>query len=212
VVHGESLRHPQHVRVVLPVVVERPQGQRPDALDVVEVKVLVADEAQPVSIGLRAVELGRVERDRRRVRMLLPAAAAADVHEDVAPVGELSHEVGGRLDHASEVGDDLQGVDCAELVPDELVRNAPRVERQDPLISDEDRGTVENVEVRSEEGAQLPLESLEAGRDGARAGRGLDRDGHGMSDLPGQTFLAVFSQASARPAPSPARKLTTFFG
>ncbi len=175
VVVRPALHQPEHLRVVLGLVVERSERHGTDALDEPQVEVLVRDEPEEVEVGLLLLEDERARLARRRVEVLEPAAAArVEVeNEDVLLVGQrVAEDRGARLDDLSEVGLQSLGVVVA-LSPDgDLVRLSERLELEDLDRSRLDGRIDEPVvvgrdeRVRAERSARDgDAASLEPGRD-----------------------------------------------
>ena len=130
VVVGEPFSHPQALRVVLGLVVERAEFHRPQALDVPVVEVLVADEVQPVHVGAAGARGEAARHGEERVLVLEAAAGLGHhVQEEVVGIVERPHRGPAGLDDLLHVGGGAVGVEERRIALEhQVVRLAVDVE------------------------------------------------------------------------------------
>ena len=138
VVFGHALAHPQHVGVVLLVVVERPQGYRPNALHIPKVKILMRHQAQKRLVASLGAIGGAAHFQGGREEVFEAAAAALQVMHDEEVMVErvLAHHAVSLLAHFFQVGHQFGLVHGVSAVHGHLVRRAVGREFQNLLVAD----------------------------------------------------------------------------
>ncbi len=157
VVRGHPLERPEQGGVVLLRVVERDEALRLHPLDVPEVEVLVRGEGEEVLPALRVLQPDARKEQRRRRRVLEPAAAAVGEvdEEQVALEREASEERRLRLDDLLQIRGQPLRVGRRVAPHDHLVRHARRGEGERLVRADLERAVDERVVVGRDERAVL---------------------------------------------------------